>query len=130
MTTKMWWIAGALLALLFVAAVVSLRSTLDLKHAEDRVDVQKTAAERSEQAADKLEKTQNEQRAKIEYLERELEMLRNETRRNDEELKKNNVGVRVARDRIERAKRTRTIDKSVDELCRQLESLGHVCEAR
>ncbi|MBV6496963.1 MAG: hypothetical protein DYH05_04490 [Acidobacteria bacterium ACB1] len=130
MTTKMWWIAGALLALLFVAAVVSLRSTLDLKHAEDRVDVQKTAAERSEQAADKLEKTQNEQRAKIEYLERELEMLRNETRRNDEELKKNNVGVRVARDRVERAKRTRTIDKSVDELCRQLESLGHVCEAR
>ncbi|MEZ5422936.1 MAG: hypothetical protein R2682_07575 [Pyrinomonadaceae bacterium] len=128
MTTKMWWIAGALLALLFVAAVVSLRSTLDLKHAEDRVEVQKTNAEKAEQAADELEKTQNEQRAKIEYLERELETLRNETRRNDEELRKNNVGVRVARDRIERAKRTRTIDKSVDELCRQLESLGHACE--
>lgn len=130
MTTKMWWIAGVSLALLFVVAVVSLRSTLDLKHAEDRVEVQKTAAERSEQAADKLEKEQNEQKAKIEYLERELETLRNEARGNDEELKRNAADVRVARDRVERAKRTRSIDKSVDELCRQLESLGHGCEEK
>ncbi len=128
MTTKMWWIAGVLLAVLSVLAIVSLRSTLDLKHAEDRVEVQKTTAEKAERAADELEKKQDEQRAKIEYLERELETLRNETRRNDEELKKNNAGVRVARDRVERAKRTRAIDKSVDELCRRLESLGHGCE--
>jgi len=130
MTKKMWWIAGVSLALLIVIAVVSLRSTLDMKHAERSVEVQKATADKSEDAADELEKKQNEQRAKIEYLERELETLRRETRRNDEELKGNDARVRDARDRVERAKHTRSIDKSVDELCRRLESLGHACEEK
>jgi len=130
MTRKMWWIAGVLLGLLIVIAAVSLRSTLDVRQAERSVEAQKATADKAEDAADELEKKQNEQRAKIEYLEKELETLRKETRRDDEELEKDSAGVRNARDRVERAKRIRAIDKSVDELCRRLESLGHGCEAR
>ena len=130
MTRKMWWIGGVSLVVLIAIAAVSLRSTLDLKHAERSVETQKTAAEEAEAAAGELEKKQSEQRAKIEYLEEELETLREEARRKDEELERNDVGVRDARDRVERLRRTRTIDQGVDELCRRLDELGHGCEEK
>jgi len=109
-------------------AIVSLWSNADVNKAERREEAQKAAAEQAEDAAAEIEKKQNEQKAKIEYLEGEIETLRNEARRKDEELKRLGVDVRVARDRVERAKRTRTIDADADELCRKLESLGHGCE--
>lgn len=130
MTKKMWWIGGLAFAVLIAIAAVSLRSTVDTKSDEQRVETQKAAAEEAEAAADELEKTQNEQRAKIEYLEEELETLRERTRRKDEELKRNDVVFRDARDRVERAKRTRSIEKGIDELCRRLDDLGHGCEEK
>lgn len=130
MTKKMWWIGGLALAGLMAIAAVSLRSTLDAKRDEQRVETQKAAAEAAEAAAGELEKKQNEQRAKIEYLEEELGTLRKEARRKDEELKRNDVGVRDARDRVERLRRTRTISQGVDELCRRLDDLGHGCQEK
>jgi len=130
MTRKMWWIGGLALAVLIAIAAVSLRSTLDVKHAERSVETQKATAEKAEAVAGELEKKQSEQRAKIEYLEEELETLRKEARRKDEELKRIDVGVRDARDRVERLRRTRTIDQGVDELCRRLDDLGHGCEEK
>ena len=70
----------------------------------------------------------DEKRKKIEYLEGEIETLRDEARRKDEELKRLGADVRVARDRVERARRARAIDADADELCRRLEELGHGCE--
>lgn len=121
-------IAGCSVGLLLMIAIVSLWSNADVNKAERREEAQKAAAEQAEDAAAEIEKKQNEQKAKIEYLEGEIETLRNEARRKDEELKRLGVDVRVARDRVERAKRTRTIDADADELCRKLESLGHGCE--
>ncbi|MBX7061103.1 MAG: hypothetical protein K1X52_05540 [Pyrinomonadaceae bacterium] len=128
MTRKVWVIAGCSVGLLLMIAIVSLWSNADVNKAERREEAQKAAAEQAEDAAAEIEKKQNEQKAKIEYLEGEIETLRNEARRKDEELKRLGVDVRVARDRVERAKRTRTIDADADELCRKLESLGHGCE--
>lgn len=128
MTRRVWVIAGCVAGLMLMIAIVSLWSNADVNKAERRAEAQKAAAEQAEDAAAEIEKKQNEQKAKIEYLEGEIETLRNEARRKDEELKRLGVGVRVARDRVERAKRTRTIDADADELCRKLESLGHGCE--
>ncbi|MCC6452903.1 MAG: hypothetical protein IT171_08410 [Acidobacteria bacterium] len=128
MTRRVWVIAGCVAGLMLLIAIVSLWSNADVNKAERRAETQKAAAENAEDAAAEIEKRQNEQKAKIEYLEGEIETLRNEARRKDEELKRLGVGVRVARDRVERAKRTRTIDADADELCRKLESLGHGCE--
>lgn len=128
MTRRVWVIAGCVAGLMLLIAIVSLWSNADVNKAERRAETQKAAAENAEDAAAEIEKRQNEQKAKIEYLEGEIETLRNEARRKDEELKRLGVDVRVARDRVERAKRTRTIDADADELCRKLESLGHGCE--
>lgn len=128
MTRRVWVIAGCVAGLMLLIAIVSLWSNADVNKAERRAETQKAAAENAEDAAAEIEKKQNEQKAKIEYLEGEIETLRNEARRKDEELKRLGVDVRVARDRVERAKRTRTIDADADELCRKLESLGHGCE--
>lgn len=130
MTRKMWLIGGVSLAVLIVTAIFSLRTSLEMNNAERRAEAQKAAAEKVEQAADGLEKKQSEQTAKIEYLEEELKELRNEARRKDEELKTNDVGVRNARDRVERAKRTRTINANAEDLCRRLKELGHGCDEK
>ena len=128
MTRKMWVIAGCAAGMLLLIAIVSLWSNADVNKSERRAETQKAAAEKAEDAAAEIEKIQNEQKAKIEYLEGEIETLRNEARRKDEELKRLGADVRVSRDRVERAKRTRAIDADAGELCRRLERLGHGCE--
>ena len=128
MTRKMWVIAGCAAGMLLLIAIVSLWSNADVNKSERRAETQKAAAEKAEDAAAEIEKIQNEQKAKIEYLEGEIETLRNEARRKDEELKRLGADVRVARDRVERAKRSRAIDADAGELCRRLEELGHGCE--
>ena len=128
MTRKMWVIAGCAAGMLLLIAIVSLWSNADVNKSERRAETQKAAAEKAEDAAAEIEKIQNEQKAKIEYLEGEIETLRDEARRKDEELKRLGADVRVARDRVERARRARAIDADADELCRRLEELGHGCE--
>lgn len=128
MTKKMWLIAGCAAALLALIAIFSLRTSIDIKKADERAEAKKAAAETAEDAAAELEKRQNEQTAKIEYLETEIEKLRDEARRKDEELKRLGARVRIARDRVTDAKRTRSIDTNADELCRRLAELGHGCE--
>ena len=128
MTRRVWVIAGCAAGLLLLIAIVSLWSNADVNKSERRAETQKAAAEKAEDAAAEIEKIQNEQKAKIEYLEGEIETLRNEARRKDEELKRLGADVRVARDRVERARRARAIDADADELCRRLEELGHGCE--
>ncbi len=128
MTRRVWVIAGCAAGLLLLIAIVSLWSNADVNKSERRAETQKAAAEKAEDAAAEIEKIQNEQKAKIEYLEGEIETLRNEARRKDEDLKRLGADVRVSRDRVERAKRTRAIDADAGELCRRLERLGHGCE--
>lgn len=128
MTRKMWVIAGCAAGMLLLIAIVSLWSNADVNKSERLAETQKAAAEKAEDAAAEIEKIQNEQKAKIEYLEGEIETLRNEARRKDEELKRLGADVRVARDRVERTKRSRAIDADAGELCRRLEKLGHACE--
>ncbi|MBX3281184.1 MAG: hypothetical protein KF756_01785 [Acidobacteria bacterium] len=128
MTKKMWLIAGCAAASLALIAIFSLRTSIDIKKADERAEAKKAAAETAEDAAAELEKRQSEHTAKIEYLETEIEKLRDEARRKDEELKRLGARVRIARDRVTDAKRTRSIDTNADELCRRLAEVGHGCE--
>jgi len=128
MTRRVWVIVGCAAGLLLLIVIVSLWSNADVKKGERLAETQKAAAEKAEDAAAEIEKIQNEQKAKIEYLEGEIETLRDEARRKDEELKRLGADVRVARDRVERARRARAIAADADELCRRLEELGHGCE--
>ena len=130
MTRKIWIAAGSIAALaVLMLAIASIGRSIELQRSERRSRAAEKAADAALRRAEELEKHSLEQTAKIEYLTRELRTLNDETRRKDEELKKLDVDVRGARERVSRAKRTGSIPTGVDELCRRLEELGHGCTA-
>ena len=89
-------------------------------------DAKQVAEEKRETAAAK-ELEAAEYKQKIEYLEHQLADVQTKTRKQDEKLEKLNVNSRDARGDVERAKRTRTIDTTADQLCAKLAQLGHSC---
>ena len=114
------------------AALASLMAGLWQSHTITKLergvrDAKQAAGEKETQAAAKeIEAAQYKQ--KIEYLEHQLADIQTKTRKQDEKLEKAGNNSRNARDRVERAKRTRSIDADAAELCAKLAELGHACE--
>lgn len=94
---------------------------------EKEVTEVKTVADASQEAASMKEIEAAEYKQKIEYLEYQLTLIQTIARKQDEELEKLNTNSRTARDGVERAKRTRAINATADELCAKLAELGYPC---
>ena len=88
----------------------------------------KAAADEQRQLAGAKEREAAEYKSKIEYLERQLADIQTQTRKQNEKLEKLNVHGRNALERVERAKRTRTVNADSTELCAKLAEVGHPCE--
>ncbi len=94
---------------------------------ESAVAKARREADRIQQTAVKAEIEAAENIQKIALLEQELGEIQKIARKQDEEYKKlTNYSAR-ARGDVERARRTRTINATTDELCAKLEELGHGC---
>jgi uncharacterized protein HemX len=94
------------------------RSVADAKHNADQKESQATAKE--------IEAAEYKQ--KIEYLEKQLAEIGGLARKQDEELEKLNAISRSARGDVERARRTRSVAETADELCAKLAEVGHPCD--
>ena len=95
---------------------------------EKSVDTAKQKADEISNAAAAKEIEAAEYKAKIEYLERQLTEIQTIARKQDDELEKLNINSGGARDNVDRARHTRSIATTADELCKKLEELGHGCE--
>lgn len=95
---------------------------------ERTADAEKQNADQFAQSAAAKEIQAAEFKAKIEYLERQLTEIQTIARKQDDELEKLNVSSRGARDNVDRARRTRSIAVTADQLCQKLAELGHGCE--
>ena len=127
--TKNYYIALAVVAILLLGIFGGAAwSNHKITKLEQRVDTEKLNAERFEQTAAAKEVEAAEYKQKNEYLETQLTEIQTIARKQDEELEKLNVNTRGARDGVDRARRTRTIAATADELCEKLAELGHGCE--
>lgn len=95
---------------------------------EKAVETAKQTAEEKRSQADAKETQAAEYKQKIDYLEQQLADTQVRTRRQDEKLERSITNTRLARGRVERAKRSRTIPTQTVELCAKLAELGHACE--
>ena len=86
----------------------------------EALSIQKSAAQKEIEAA--------QYKQKIEYLESQLSEIQTIARKQDEELEKLNDNSAVAHGNVERARHTRTINATADELCQKLAELGHGCQ--
>ncbi len=84
-------------------------------------------AETLEQYAVQKESETAEYKQKIDYLEHQLAEIQQLARKQDEELEKLNSITNNARADVERARRTRSVAATADELCQKLAELGHPC---
>ena len=94
---------------------------------ENEVRTAKNAALESQQTAANREIEAAQYKEKIDYLESKLTEIKTIARRQDEELEKLNANSRGARGDVERARRTRSIAATADQLCSKLAELGHEC---
>ena len=97
---------------------------------ESAVEDAKREANSSQQSAVRKEIEAAESKQKTEYLEQQLTELQTIARKQDDELEKLNINTRGARGPMARARRTRSITATADELCAKLAELGHGCEAK
>src|SRR5438445_321942 len=95
---------------------------------EKAVGTAKQSADDAGQRAAQREIEAAQYKQKIEYLERQLADIQTIARKQDEELEKLNDNSGRARVDVERAKRTRSITATTDELCAKLAELEHGCE--
>ena len=97
---------------------------------ESAVEDAKREANSSQQSAVRKEIEAAESKQKTEYLEQQLTEIQTIARKQDDELEKLNINTRGARGPMARARRTRSITATADELCAKLAELGHGCEAK
>ena len=97
---------------------------------ESAVEDAKREANSSQQSAVRKEIEAAEYKQKTEYLEQQLTEIQTIARKQDDELEKLNINTRGARGPMDRARRTRSIATTADELCAKLAELGHGCEAK
>jgi len=120
---------GASLAVIFVIGIIGGAgwSHYKIKTLEIDVEKAKTNADSIQRSALGKEIEAAEYKKKIDYLERQLAEIKNIARKQDEELKKTNDNSRTARGDLDRARRTRSIEATTEELCAKLAELGHAC---
>ena len=128
MRTKIY--IGLGVAAIFVVGILggAVWSNHKIAKLESAVETAKQTAEASSQLAEKRELEAAEYKQKIEYLERQLSDIQTIARKQDEELEKLNDDSGRAHGDAERAKRTRSIAATADELCQKLAELGHGCK--
>ena len=124
--TKIYLTAAAIL--LIVCLSGWLWSNHKITALEREVGNAKAAALEKERAADEKEKVSSEYKAKIDYLEQEIDAMRVTTQKQDEELKKLSANTENARRDVSRARVTSSKPATAAELCAKLAELGHPCE--
>jgi len=87
----------------------------------------KERAESAERDAAIAEQQAGEYRAKIEYLENKVAEISATARRQDEQIRTLEINTNTARGDVDHARRVRSVATTADELCKQLEELGHGC---
>lgn len=117
-------VAGIFAAGIFGGRLWSNRKIARLETAADEA---RQSAEVSQRLAEGKEIEAAGYKQKIEYLERQLTEIQTIARRQDEELEKLTVNSGRARAAVERARSTRSIAATADELCAKLAGLGHAC---
>lgn len=123
------YIALAAVTAITIAALIghSIWTTRKIANLEIEIETARQAV----RAADKLAATRETEAAaykqKLEYLENNLSEIQTIARKQDEQLEKLYVNSRDARSNVERARRTRTIHTTADELCAKLAEVGKGC---
>ena len=125
---KTYLIAAAAVAVAISIAIGSLWSNHKIAVLERQVENARTVAAEKQAAADELEKAAGEYKAKNEYLEQQIADLQRVARKQDEELETLSKTTDSARSNVERARRTRSVATTADQLCAKLADLGHPCE--
>lgn len=117
------------LAAIFAIGIVggSAWSNHRIATLENNVETAKRLAVGSQRLAAEKETEAAEFKQKTEYLDRQLADIQTIARRQDEELKALNNNSGRARSDVDRARRTRSITATTDELCKKLAELGHAC---
>lgn len=120
---------GASLAVIFAIGIIGAAgwSNYRIKKLESDVEKAKTNADSIQRSALGKEIKAAEYKQKIDYLERQLAGIQTIARKQDEELKRTNDNNRTARGDLDRARRTRSIEATTEELCAKLAELGHGC---
>jgi chromosome segregation ATPase len=126
--TKIYIALAAVTAITFAALIGnSIWTTRKIANLEIEIETARKAV----RAADKLAATRETEAAaykqKLEYLENNLSEIQTIARKQDEQLEKLYVNSRDARSNVERARRTRTIHTTADELCAKLAEVGKGC---
>jgi hypothetical protein len=116
-------------AILLIACVTGwLWSNHKIAQLEREVGDANIAAQEKQRIADEREQQSNEYKAKIDYLERQTDVLRSLTKQQDEELKKLSADTDNARANVRRTRVPSPKPATVDELCAKLADLGHPCQ--
>ncbi|MEP6789129.1 MAG: hypothetical protein ABJB40_11900 [Acidobacteriota bacterium] len=130
MTAKTKIYIGLSVAVIFAIGMLGGAAWSDHKIAklERAIETAKQEADSIQRSASQKEAEAREYKQKIEYLEGQLADIQTIARKQDEELEKLNDNSRHARSDVERARRTRSVTATADELCAKLAELGHGCE--
>src|SRR2546421_10252933 len=108
-TQQKIYIAAGIAAILLIGFVsADLWSDHKIAKLEDQVQTAAHKAEVSGQKADELEKTAEQYRSKIDYLDEQLTQIRLTARKQDEELQKLDINTHTARGRVDAARRARS----------------------
>jgi predicted trehalose synthase len=128
LTTKTYIAIGA--AVLLIAGILGswLLSNHKISRLERAVATAKALANEKESHAIAKEIEAAEYKQKIEYLETQLAEIGGLARKQDEELEKLNVISHGARGDVERARRTRSVAATAEQLCQKLAEVGHPCD--
>jgi predicted nucleic acid-binding Zn-ribbon protein len=124
--TKIYLSIAAITAIVIVT--VTIWQSHKMASLEKSVDETKLLADQKRDAAAQKEIESAESKQKIDYLEQSIANINKQTRKQDEELEKSITNSSLARGRVERAKRVRTIPANTVELCAKLAEPGHACE--
>lgn len=127
-TTKTY--IGLGVAALFAIGIFGgwLWSSYKISKLENTVVAAKQNADEKEQQAAAKENEAAENKQKIEYLETQLADIGRLARKQDEELEKLSINTRGARGDVERARRTRSVTATTEQLCQKLAEVGHPCD--
>ncbi|MEJ7624078.1 MAG: hypothetical protein WKF34_08785 [Pyrinomonadaceae bacterium] len=124
--TKLYIAAAAVFAVVLIGGAAW--SHREVGKLEIKVARAKTDAERQALDARAREIEAASYREKIAYLEAKLTDIQQLARKQDEELEKLNSNTHRARGDVNRARRTRSVAVTANELCQKLAELGHGCE--
>ncbi len=115
-------------AVLLTVTITWLWSTHKIAKLEGESRDARQRADALEQHAAQKETEAGQYKQKIKYLEQQLAAIQQIAIQQNEELDKLNSISNRARADVERARRTKSVAASADQLCQKLADLGHPCQ--